>query len=583
MTLFRTALRRRLPALVFVLLLCFAAMPNARAADENPLDVPDLSSPRAAMAGFLALTDSMYTQAAVLLNDYFVSNALYLNPEHRQLMQIAQQGAVKATRILDLSSLPPILKSTLAVERVEQFREILDRIPVPPLDQIPDAAEMASHSATRWRLPGTDITFVRVETGPRTGEYVLSAETVEQLPDFYQRVKDLPYKPGTGRDLAAAFQKIAPRTNATLYERFSASMVGLGYIFPMRWMLTWPDWTRIRLGGAVGWQWTGLAIGATLIVLLLQVCRWISLRLRRMKSESNRVHWDMLPIPIGLLISAGLLSPTVCTLLHLGGTPMIVIATIETLTIYIGSAWLALIGCTIIAELIVGVEHATIRSLDGQLIRLGSRLVGAVIAVACLIKGADDLGFPIYSVIAGLGIGGLAVALGAKDSIANLLGSMLIMFEKPFRVGHHIRVGAYEGTVEDVGFRSTRIRTPDNSLISVPNDAVINATVDNLSMRTKRRQHLNIGVGYNTPRATLEAFIAGIIGLIEAHDLTEKGTELVSMHNLGDSSLDILVLFQLIVEDDRTELSGRHEILMKILALAEEMGISVQGSKGRSP
>ena len=118
------------------------------------------------------------------------------------------------------------------------------------------------------------------------------------------------------------------------------------------------------------------------------------------------------------------------------------------------------------------------------------RFVGIAIAIGFLIQGAYELGFPAYSVLAGLGVGGLAVALAARDSLANLLGSMLIMIEKPFRVGHFVKVAGAEGTVEDVGFRSTRIRTSDNSLISIPNNSVVNATVENLSLRLMRRQRL---------------------------------------------------------------------------------------------
>src|SRR5208282_6321776 len=116
------------------------------------------------------------------------------------------------------------------------------------------------------------------------------------------------------------------------------------------------------------------------------------------------------------------------------------------------------------------------------------------------------LGFPAYSVLAGLGVGGLAVALAARDSLANLLGSMLIMFEKPFRVGHLIRVSGSEGTVEDVGFRSTRIRTADNSLISIPNNSVVNATVENLSLRPMRRQRFFVGLTYAAAPEQLEQF-----------------------------------------------------------------------------
>jgi small-conductance mechanosensitive channel len=104
-----------------------------------------------------------------------------------------------------------------------------------------------------------------------------------------------------------------------------------------------------------------------------------------------------------------------------------------------------------------------------------------LVTVGLLIQGAYKLGFPAYSVLAGLGVGGLAVALAARDSLAKLLGSMLIMIEKPFRVGHYVRLSGTEGTIEDVGFRSTRIRTLDNSLISIPNNAVVNAT------RSRRR------------------------------------------------------------------------------------------------
>jgi len=279
-------------------------------------------------------------------------------------------------------------------------------------------------------------------------------------------------------------------------------------------------------------------------------------------------------MPIGILIVAAVLWPLLCMIIRIGDTPRIVIAVLETLVTYLTCAWLALVGGALVGEMIVGAEHLAIRSLDGQLIRLGVRLFGAVIAVGCLIKGADELGFPAYSVLAGLGIGGLAMALAAKDSLANLLGSMLIMFEKPFRVGDYIRLSGTEGTVEDVGFRSTRIRTLDNSLVSIPNDSVINTTVENLSVRPKRRQRFTLGVTYETPRATLEAFVEGIRTVILDHGETEKDNIQVSFNNLAESSLDILVIFHLLVAEYPSELRGRHEVLVGIMDLAERMGVS---------
>jgi MscS family membrane protein len=232
-----------------------------------------------------------------------------------------------------------------------------------------------------------------------------------------------------------------------------------------------------------------------------------------------------------------------------------------------------MIGAGLLAEIVVASEHLRRRSLDSQLIRLGMRFAGIAIAVALVIQGSYELGFPAYSVLAGLGLGGLAVALAARDSLANLLGSVLIMIEKPFRVGHVVRVSGSEGTVEDVGFRSTRIRTPDNSLISIPNNAVVNATVENLSLRNMRRQRFVIQVTYGTSREKLEQLIAGIKQLITDHPLTDETKFDVRFNDFGESSLNILVYFHLKTTEYSAELEAREEILLRIWDLASELGV----------
>src|ERR1700731_238544 len=201
------------------------------------------------------------------------------------------------------------------------------------------------------------------------------------------------------------------------------------------------------------------------------------------------------------------------------------------------------------------------------------RLAGITIALGLLIQGAYELGFPAFSVLAGLGRGGLAVALAARDSLANLLGSMLIMIEKPFRIGHVVRVAGSEGTVEDVGFRSTRIRTADNSPISIPNNSVVNATVENLSLRMMRRQRFLIQVTYDTPREKLEELISGIKQLIADHPITNKTNFNVRFNDFGESSLNILVYFHIETTDYSAELAAREEILLQIMDVAKQLGI----------
>jgi MscS family membrane protein len=258
---------------------------------------------------------------------------------------------------------------------------------------------------------------------------------------------------------------------------------------------------------------------------------------------------------------------------RISGSPLVVIAYAQTIALFLSAAWLCLIGANLVGETIVTSDRLLARSLDSQLIRLGARFVGIVVAIGLLMRAGDELGFPAYSILAGLGVGGLAVALAARDSLANLLGSVLIMFEKPFRVGHLIRVSGSEGTVEDVGFRSTRIRTADNSLISIPNNSVVNATVENLSLRPARRQRFFVQITYNTPREKVETLADGIKQLIADHPSTNKTNFQVRFNNFSESSLDILVVFHLNLNDYTTELKDWEEILLQIMDLAAEIGV----------
>jgi MscS family membrane protein len=134
-------------------------------------------------------------------------------------------------------------------------------------------------------------------------------------------------------------------------------------------------------------------------------------------------------------------------------------------------------------------------------------------------------------------------------------------------------VSGGEGTVEDVGFRSTRIRTADNSLISIPNNSVVNATVENLSLRKRRRQRFVIQVTYNTPREKLEELMADIKQLITDHPLTNNTNFNVRFNDFGESSLNILVYFHIETTDYPAELEAREEILLRIMDLAKELGI----------
>jgi MscS family membrane protein len=560
-------------SIALLIVVLFGHSSAAVAGDINPLAPVDASSPRATLQGFTTVVDGVYRRMKALRDEYFGSDQLYLTPEQRQTQTDTIRSAAKSVDYLDLSNVAPVLKTTVALERILQLKEILDRIDVPPFDQIPDQAEMARSGAKKWRLPNTEIDIVLVENGPRAGNYLVSPDTIDRLPEFYERVKSLPYKPGAGKDFADSLRAISSDKNLTIYGAFASSPLGLDRIVPTRWMMQLPDWARISVAGVTAWQWLGFTLGLLLGGLFIFGISRLARRLSARQADESGPGWTMLLTPLAILLVVVFLLPLLCLLLRIGGTPRLVIAFIQTGAEYVAAAWLAVIAGRILGEAITASEHLARRSLDSQLVRLGARFAGIVIAVGFLIQGANELGFPAYSVLAGLGVGGLAVALAARDSLANLLGSMLIMIEKPFRVGHVIRVSGSEGTVEEVGFRSTRIRTSDNSLISIPNNAVVNATVENLSLRPKRRQRFFVQLTYDTPREKVEEVVSRIKQLIADHPVTDETGAQVRFNDFGESSLNILVQFHLNVADAASELEEREKILLQIIDLAKEIGV----------
>ena len=553
--------------------LIFVLSNVANTADVNPLRPVDTSSPRATLQSFVVTMDEIYLGMRDVLQEYAASQRLYLTPDERRKQLEVLSTAAKAIEVLDLSDIPPILRDTVAPERAIQLKEIFDRIEFPSFESIPDQDVVARASSKRWRLPGTEIDIALIENGPRSGKYLVSADTVDRLPEFYGRVEKLPYKPGPAAELSDVYRRMAGGA-ATIYDAYSSSPIGLERIVPIRWMLASPAWAKARIAGIAAWQWLGLITGLVVCVGFIYGVYRLGSFLASRRPEESGPGWHALLTPLAIIL-VSVLIPVLCAILRIGGTPRVVITFVQTGALYLSAAWLSVIGAGLLADAIVVSERLRQRSLDSQLVKLGVRLAGIAIAIGLLVQGSYELGFPAYSVLAGLGVGGLAVALAARDSLANLLGSMLIMIEKPFRVGHVVRVAGSEGTVEDVGFRSTRVRTSDNSLVSIPNNSVVNATVENLSLRMMRRQRLLIQVTYDTSREKLEELIASIKQAIADHPMTNKTNFDVRFNDFGESSLNILVYFYLETTKYSAELEAREEILLRIMDVAKQSDITI--------
>ena len=216
----------------------------------------------------------------------------------------------------------------------------------------------------------------------------------------------------------------------------------------------------------------------------------------------------------------------------------------------------------------------TENELDDHLVPLLSKTLKVFVIVFGVLVTIQNLGVNVMSLLAGLGLGGLAFALAAKDTAANLFGSIMIFVDRPFKIGDWIVVDKAEGTVEEIGLRSTRIRTFYNSQISIPNGQTANATVDNMGRRQFRRVYARVGITYSSTTEQVEAFRSEIRKIIEEHPRTKKDAFHVYFNGFGDSSLEIMVYFFLKVPDWATELKDKEEVYLAIMKAAEKVGVS---------
>jgi MscS family membrane protein len=181
-------------------------------------------------------------------------------------------------------------------------------------------------------------------------------------------------------------------------------------------------------------------------------------------------------------------------------------------------------------------------SLDHTIMRFATQLTKFVIIIFGFVVVMGEWGYDLAGLVAGLGIGGLAVALAAQDALSNLIGYFVIMADAPFKVGHLVIIDDEEGFVEDISFRSTRIRKRDRSLIIIPNQTVVSSKIINWSRLNKRQLKLILGVTYSTTEEQLTAIIDDIRAMLDDHERVTQDRKLVEFVEFGASSLDILII-----------------------------------------
>ena len=229
---------------------------------------------------------------------------------------------------------------------------------------------------------------------------------------------------------------------------------------------------------------------------------------------------------------------------------------------------------TLIQLYLKNIVRLTSSKVDDQIMPIASKLakIGAVTFFVIRILLALDVN--VTALIAGVSIGGLAVALAAQDTVKNFIGSLMIIFDRPFMVGDYVIGGGIEGTVEEVGFRSSKIRKIDTSLITVPNNTLTNASMENLGVRHYRIFDMNIGLTYDTDAAILKAISNDLRTMCESYDKIQPDTSLVYLRYLSASSIDIYFRVYIMAADFKEELTIREDLIYLIMDIVKQHGAS---------
>jgi MscS family membrane protein len=339
-----------------------------------------------------------------------------------------------------------------------------------------------------------------------------------------------------------------------------------------------PHWLRGDILGVEYWQYLALLLILLFGLMLRKVIQFIAVnRLKRLVEDlgqTGAAHLvDVVASPGATLIVAVVLR-VAYPKLRLPVEAEHVLAVCVRILVVLSLVWAAYRLVDVLADRLAQKASKTESKLDDQLVPLLRKLLKVFVVISGILAVLQNLDVNIASLLAGLGIGGVAVALAAKDTIANFFGGIMIFADRPFQIGDWIAVSGIEGVVEEVGFRSTRIRTFYNSLVTVPNAKFTEANIDNYGQRQYRRTFVTLNLTYDTRPEQIQAFVEGIRAILQANPNTRKDYYEVHFSAFGAHSLDVMVYFFFKVPSWSAELRERHNVYLEILRLAHELGVT---------
>lgn len=501
--------------------------------------------------------------------------ALNVAPEHaspRATFRSAidayrHQDTQRVLACMDLGEIPAVARQEVGTQLADKLKQIVLRHHMPILQEIPDSNY--SDPYVLLSQPEGVIEVVRIPSGDRKGEWLFSRDTVRSIDRLYAAFEDKPYVAEV-----AAFGTISHRPR--LWGE------------PELWLRGHlPGWLKVPV---LSTREMSLELYELLGYLLLP---FLAFGVHRLTTRllAAGVHpfiarrgW---PLPTETVVKR--LRPTGrfvgvvflrWSLLMLEPDRVVLVPLLAVLNplVWILGTWALFRLIDLAGDLMEA--HLTAEKRRPEITQMlwpvGSLVVKVVLFVGLMFHLMALFSWDVTAVLTGLGIGGLAFALGAQDALKNLFGSFTLLADRPFVVGEIVKIGNHElGVVEVVGLRSTRVRTSDDTLLIVPNSNLTTLDITNYGRRRYRRYVTRIGIAYGTPLDRLAAFRDGVQDLIRRQPRTRKDRFEVAVHDLAASAVEVLVNVYFEVADYHQELEARDALILDVLRLAEDLHVEL--------
>jgi MscS family membrane protein len=462
-------------------------------------------------------------------------------------LQAAQAGNyTTAAQYLQMS---PARRQTEGEQLAQQLKEVMDQSAFTGRVGIfnqPEGTPQEGVPLGRQRI-GTmaagdvevDLDLVRV-TDPAAGKiWLVASDTLAKIPELHDQVE--------ARQVE----------NKLLNYRFTAPLV------------------KRQLGGMPLWQWLALiaaspfaaGLGWLLLALLGIPMRWWA----RRRGQIDVANWRSVSGPVWLLAGT-MIHQIFARYIGMPLLPRHYYFQFTSVAFIIGMAWIVWQAVQWSLKRVRNRALARGHAGTGSLMLLGERVIKAVIVVFGLLAVFGALGFNMSTALAGLGIGGLAIGFGAQQTIANLFGGVSVLGDEVFRVGDTCKFGDRTGTIEDIGLRSTRIRTEERTLVAIPNGTVATINLENLSRRDKILFKTTLGMRPETKADHMRYVLAELRRLLYSHPKVETQTVRVRLTDIAGTQLSIELVSYILTRDYNEYAAVKEDLLLRMMEVMEDAG-----------